>query len=267
MRFRGVALVAAVVATAGCGGGGAARDAGVIDARDPAEACGGARPDVSSCFRGNFFADCGGDAGPVLACADEDCRWFTGGCVAAGYQPSPCPASGVCCQNDWPFAVVDDHLDVLFPALTAFGTAAWDRARAMTMAVVVDAGLTATGTSLTCTGTNPLPIGTTPCPTHSGYTVIARDDGLLVLTPVASDLFGWYPDLEVDTQAATPVARVCTHEFTDAYSASCHNAREPRCASGGTITLSRLPAPGDSLSGLVATFDGGFGLAGTIVVP
>jgi hypothetical protein len=92
-----------------------------------------------------------------------------------------------------------------------------------------------------------------------------------VLTPVASDLFGWYPDLEVDTQAATPVARVCTHEFTDAYSASCHNAREPRCASGGTITLSRLPAPGDSLSGLVATFDatfdGGFGLAGTIVVP
>ena len=78
-------------------------------------ACGGDRPALAACSSvGLFHADCGGDVTPVLACdrATGACRWFSGGCVAAGYADTDCAIANICCHpsgfgmpdSGWPFA-------------------------------------------------------------------------------------------------------------------------------------------------------------------
>src|SRR5687768_7756349 len=77
-----------------CGGS----DAPLVD-------CPGERPPIDQCYRGAFFAECGGTGDPRFACdAAGDCRWFTASCVAAGYETSPCGAYELCCQDGWPYA-------------------------------------------------------------------------------------------------------------------------------------------------------------------
>ena len=81
---------------------------------DPlSEACGGQRPELSECFHGAYFAECGGDrAGATIACAELGCLWFDGACIAEGYRPIECPVSDLCChpsivwsgrQRHWPY--------------------------------------------------------------------------------------------------------------------------------------------------------------------
>lgn len=78
---------------------------------DPLDvACGGARPALSDCgVVGLYHADCGGRGEPVFACdgSTGGCRWFAGACLAAGHQPSDCPATDRCCHSSsagrWPF--------------------------------------------------------------------------------------------------------------------------------------------------------------------
>jgi hypothetical protein len=60
-------------------------------------------PELSTCFQGAFFADCGGDSGPRYACTTKDCRWFVGGNIASGYSSSTCPVDDICCHDGEPF--------------------------------------------------------------------------------------------------------------------------------------------------------------------
>ena len=71
--------------------------------------CAGCAPDdrrpLSDCAFGLYWAECGGNAAPVLGCDREsgDCRWFDGGETARGYEVSDCPPTDVCCHAFWPF--------------------------------------------------------------------------------------------------------------------------------------------------------------------
>src|SRR5688572_9240163 len=96
--MRCFALLTASLATA-CG---AAGDSSPPDAAPPlpdaagASGCpGNVRPSIDDCFVGAHFAECGGTgAEPMLGCdvaaSPDVCRWFSGGCVAAEYEASPC---------------------------------------------------------------------------------------------------------------------------------------------------------------------------------
>lgn len=63
------------------------------------------RAPLSECEHGLYWAECGGEAEPVLGCDREsgDCRWFSGGETAHGYAVSDCPVSEPCCHRGWPF--------------------------------------------------------------------------------------------------------------------------------------------------------------------
>ncbi|HKU38636.1 MAG TPA: hypothetical protein VJR89_10830, partial [Polyangiales bacterium] len=109
-------------------------------ARDPNVKCVGPRPAVDDCRLGFFFADCGGDGPPVLACRlNNDCRWFVHGCVAEDYETSSCSPERACCiPNDkrgpagsWPFAETSfmterPFSDQLARNLSAWGSRAWN---------------------------------------------------------------------------------------------------------------------------------------------
>lgn len=63
------------------------------------------RVPLSECEFGLYWAECGGNGGPVLGCerATGDCRWFGGGETARGYAVSDCPLSEPCCHDGWAF--------------------------------------------------------------------------------------------------------------------------------------------------------------------
>ncbi len=89
MNQSGCAVFFGVILASGCGS----------DARAPLE----------ECEHGLYWADCGGNADPVLAC-DRDtgaCRWFAGGDTARNHVVSDCPVADVCCHDDWPFTDFD----------------------------------------------------------------------------------------------------------------------------------------------------------------
>jgi hypothetical protein len=97
--LHGVPLVVAALASALAGCATEPDDAG----------CGSLRPSLASCFRGLYWADCGGSGDPALACSELDgsCLWFTHGCVASAYRPIGCPVENVCCESSsagpWPY--------------------------------------------------------------------------------------------------------------------------------------------------------------------
>src|SRR5262245_7773616 len=113
-----LAFACALLLSTACGGEdpGSTIDADVIDAAVVTPdaiplSCPAERPSLDDCFVGDAFADCGGTGdAPILACrmlSDwRECRWFAGGCVATGYEPSPCPPDDVCCRDNFPFDVV-----------------------------------------------------------------------------------------------------------------------------------------------------------------
>lgn len=83
--------------------------AAVAGCADPlADACGGTRPELDACPRGLYFAECGGEPTPTLACSADGCLWFSGTCIATGFRPTECPLENACCRSTssgpWPYA-------------------------------------------------------------------------------------------------------------------------------------------------------------------
>ncbi len=259
--MRGWWWLVVVVVALGCSGrseseealsdGADAGDGGVVlDAQPPSP---DARPStcpfswqpvIDECDTGRFFANCGGDGEPVLGCAHGDCRWFTGGCAARGYEVSPCPSDDICCftlrNGRWPFQERTSNDSYLFFDLYGWGTLPWTRARAMNVSVVVDEALPVGDRVFTCDGPEPhfggpcgvLALGMSQGPVRDtiSFTVYGRPG-----------LAGWNPTVEIDP--VTMKARVCADRYTDFFS-GCPTGQDVVCAHEGTLTLSRLPASG-----------------------
>ncbi len=232
----------------------------------------GPMPELTSCFVGEFFADCGGDGAPVLACIDAgagngidggDCRWFTGGVVAAGYDPSPCPSDNLCCKTgsrglgNWPY---DNgaHLELSLE-LWVNGIQAWDRTRSMVIPVTIDSTMTAGDGTFRCAGSPPDTFSPSPCrDTQTAHFVMAtRRDTIWISLGDTSETGGWYPLIEIDP--ATSMARVYTANMNDTISAQCPGGDAFYSAQSGTFTLSALPAATDDGSDLHGQLSVDFG--------
>lgn len=247
------------VTTAACSGAALPPDA----APDATPACPAPTPDLSSCFVGYFFADCGGTAAaPVLACAESDgCRWFAGACAPADHQVSPCPADDICCLDNWPFP---DHEEVLslYDRLYGLGREPWDRQRAMTIPVTIDAALAEGDPTYTCSGDDGISATNDPCNGFPGYPA-ARMEGTLVIEAPSWATAGWHPFIEVDPD--TLLARVCLYEFTDVVESVCP-PKDSHCATSGSVTLSAVQPATLSIR-FDVQFPNGFALAGGFLVP
>jgi len=233
-------LAAWCVLVAGCGGHGS-------------DGCPGARPSIADCYSGLFFAECGGDDTQRFACRTDDstCKWFQG-CVAAGYVASNCPSQDLCCIYQWPFK---DEFDegVLFSALHGYGTAAWDRSRAMRITVAFDPAISAGDLVVTCSGS--IPTEESPCAGPEPYSVRLLDTLIVGIGHV--DLQpGWVLWAEVDLEA-TPVAmgRVCKAPATDLQVRMCRSGTDVECAESGSVRLNRAPSSPADLPGLVVMID------------
>src|SRR5687767_11391554 len=148
-----LAFVLPLLIMSACGG-----DAPLIE-------CPGERPPIEQCYRGAFFAECGGQGDQRFACNEAgDCRWFTTSCVAAGYEASACGPYELCCEEDWPYpagALSSAAASQLSQDIYGWGRLPWDRVRLMRLQVEVDPGLMPTTPGVTCTGT--YPAEGTPC--------------------------------------------------------------------------------------------------------
>jgi hypothetical protein len=254
----GVALAVLLVAAA-CGG-----DIGTNVDAGPTDCSGGGHPPLSACFEGAWFAVCGGTGMAVIGCSTTECKWFSDGCVAAGFTASDCPADNACCHNDWPFAGARDQPG-LFHRVLAFGRFPWDRARAMSVGVTVDGGHSVTATQWTCGGTPPIG-GNSPCTGFPGMGAATKRDTLEISAP-HTGVGGWYPWIEVDfDQGGGPVARVCLARWSDQVGTTCAD-QQPPCAESGSVTLSDDDATGGLDVTVDVTFAGGFTLQGTVKVP
>jgi hypothetical protein len=230
------------------------------DDRVEIDRCPGTEPELSSCFVGDFFAECGGDGPPRLACAEDECRWFAGGCVATGYEASDCDATDVCCHSAWPFAN-PDHND-LFPRLFGFGLHPWDRTTETRLSASVDPGLAIPMSSVSCSGPPPFypEFGFDPCTEEQYYSVRIRSTVTIGSTPLYPQIAGWTPWVEIirdDVGGMT--ARMCAVEFTDAHFLMCGDWAS-LCAASGSVTMSHWPFGPDDRPGLRvdATFESGF---------
>lgn len=81
------------------------------------------RMPLEDCERGRYWADCGGDAEPVIGCDQEtgECRWFRGGETAFGHVAAECSPGSTCCDAGWPFASWSPSGDVLERAANDLG--------------------------------------------------------------------------------------------------------------------------------------------------
>lgn len=233
-----------------CGGG----DAPLVE-------CPGERPPIDQCYRGAFFAECGGSGDPRFACDEAgDCRWFTASCVAAGYETSPCGAYELCCQDGWPFAegAISEEANRGLPWLiNQFGRLPWDRVRLMRLTAALDSSLAPSLPSVTCTGT--YPANGTPCGVPSPDTAVVHG-GTLTVRYAKTGLFGWHLLVEVAQNPTSGVlsARVCQLPYTDVIVDQCPAQDQVECAVAGTVTLSRFPSGGD-VTGVAMTVDVTFG--------
>lgn len=199
------------------------------------------------CRFGLLSATCGADAAsPTFACdpATGRCAWFTSECLAEGFEPSPCPASGVCCVDGYPFdatwrePVVSDTL--VHDFLWAWGTTPWDDAREAAVTVTIDPALAAAPLAMTCTGAVPEPAG--PCgPTAPLRTFTAADVPFALAIGDAGPTFGGW-NLWIESVGER--ARVCRAPFTDGVAFTCTGVPGPDCAVSGTLVLSRDASAG-----------------------
>jgi hypothetical protein len=223
----------------------------------------GTGPELSRCFAGYAFAECGGDDPPRLACrlpAPEEgavpvCMWFTGGRVAEGFLATGC--EDLCCRGPnpggWPFDYPEDGDLALHVAdfFFAWGLSPWDRAREVVLVPEIDGSL------------SPLP---EPELLVLGEAFDVADGGNFprvvvtralrdTLTVVASFQNGYGGEswmLEVIETDEGPRARVCMFLATDAHVLACdgYQGAGARCAHDATITLSRMPQTEQDLEGL-----------------
>jgi hypothetical protein len=250
----------------GCGCGEESK--GSTDASS--SSCDGPPPRLDACFIGGFFADCGGAGSPALACHENgDCRWFTGGCVAAEYETAPCPANNVCCEDNWPFVGATNGELSLW--LLGWGREPWDRARETSVDVAVDEE-TSASVAFNCNGTDPYDDpAQTPCSGWAQSTAGGTSGDTFVILPDTEGQFGWMPVIEIDPESpdGTAKARICMYPYEDTVDFVCKMERERECAATGLLTLSSLPNRREALGGMVglvnATFST-FELEGSFVV-
>jgi hypothetical protein len=216
---------------------------------------------LASCFVGDFFADCGGSGAPVLACRDDvsDCRWFTGGVIASGYDASTCSSTNICCVDRWPFSD-GAHESPLNQDVYHHGTQPWDRTRAMTVPVTIDPSLPAGTGMFACTGSPPNSFQPSPCRdvNTAGFYRGGHPGTVWMIVGDTTSGAGWYPHIEIDP--TTSMARICTNYMNDAISAGCPFSESYYyCAQSGTLTLSKLPASDDDFTDLHGRYSVDFG--------
>lgn len=230
------------------------------------------RPPLEDCFVGAFFAECGGEGPPRLACLDDisvhlgvpehSCLWFSGGQLAAGYTASRCPAEDICCEGDWPFPVTGSvQPDAVHSSLNYWGIEAWDRVRATNVEVRVDGGIVApTEPSLSCVGGEVPELG--PCDTDVGVFTTGVDSEILFFHSTAPSFESESLVLEVLDESGVLIARACLGRSQDYAVFGCNTLNEPRCATGGTLTINQTPSAGDLYGRFELTFADGLRIDG-----
>jgi hypothetical protein len=265
--------VFAILVVAACEGTEADR---VLDPQ-PFECPTPARRALDDCFVGYFFADCGGEGPPRLACRERGgCYWFSGSCLALGFVASECPAEDVCCYSDpdgnypWPYPDLRFDDPFLRDKFYGLGHEAWDRTTDANLSTSIDTNLSISTTSVICTGPPPeFPeSGFDPCVETHDYAGIVGDTVLLVGISIPW-FAGWYPQIEIIPDGGAMRASVCARQFTDFLYQSCPD-HERVCASSGSIVLSDWPTSAGNPIGLMArvdaTFASGFRYQADIVI-
>jgi hypothetical protein len=215
--------------------------------RDPFVRCPGARPALDQCRNGFAFSDCDGRDAPAWACSYAgDCRWFVGGCVAAGYEPSTCPADQLGCQHGQPFdrrelLGVPWVRDANDRTLAAWGRQAFRPERAFALPVALDAQLVPRDAPLLrCAG--PGPAGG-PC--WAAGLRVARpleQAGILGVQLEASGPARWALSVEAYRQRDGQLrARVCRVAQQSGVLPGHAAPRAVDCATSGELRLNRAP--------------------------
>ena len=222
--------------------------------RDPNITCLGLQPPLDECRLGLFFADCGGEGPPVLACRfNNDCRWFLHRCVAEEYEPSSCVPDNPCCirnsqrgsRGTWPFPAESFMSDAGFAAalsedLQGWGRAGWDVMSHMQLPVDIEPEWKPQIPRVFCTG---IPGDQGPC--SLGFVDFAKaNPRSLALTFRSVRAFPtWALTLEViDDRDGQLRARVCRIPVPrNEVDGECGANAEPECAVSGTVTLHGFP--------------------------
>lgn len=219
-------------------------------------ACPGGAPALEDCALGVYHADCGGDLAPVFACGETTgaCRWFTGGCVAAGHVVSDCPIEDRCCHESedgpWPFASgwTPPAGAYLAPAtrlmtdLDVIGATPIDATGPANLSVTVDPSITPPARiEVTCEGELGAHARMCATPAFLVAQVYARahDTFALEVTP---SIFG--PTLLVEVLDGGALGRVFPGYQTDAepptLPATCEGFDRAGELTGGTLRIDRL---------------------------
>jgi hypothetical protein len=222
--------------------------------RDPNIKCLGLQPPLDECRLGFFFADCGGEGPPVLACRfNNDCRWFLHRCVAEEYEPSSCAPERPCCiqnsqrgsEGSWPFPAESFMSDAgyavaLSQNLQAWGRAGWDVMSHMQLPVDIAPEITPQVPRVSCTG-----IAGDPGPCDVGFLDFAKPNvrSLALTFRSPSGLPSWALTVEViDDRAGQLRARVCRIGVPPSVvDGECGANAQPQCAVSGAVTLRAFP--------------------------
>lgn len=228
---------------------------------DPiAEVCGGARPvDVTGC-KGNgfFFADCGGDGEPILACHESTggCAWFSHGCAPVGFRITACPIGNPCCvstsDGSWPFAdgwrpATGMATVILAEDIAAMGHVPVTASSPASIVVTVDASLPSAAPGVSCAGSGvetlelcngDPPQNTSPLSSRNTLWVRFANRDLLAEALILEIV----PETETGIDA--PIARVFVRFEDDAappdVPLACERARSPRLDLTGTLTVNGI---------------------------
>ena len=189
--------------------------------------------DAGGCLVGSNFVHCLGPPAHALFCSPGktgSCRWISTGKAVLGFTQ---PVQPTCGTNTswWP----------LGRFLFEYGDQPWLRTRAMTLSVKEDASLKATQNEVKCSSCAiPWASSADTLCNRTAHVATEAMPGTYILrmTPPGG-LYGWLLELEVDTQASPPAARLCRLAWTD--SLMCSVAKSVVCADSGSVTLTTLP--------------------------
>jgi hypothetical protein len=216
---------------------------------DLAAAC-PARPAVAECFRGTWFADCGGAGAPGLWCADG-----LGRCLWADCPP-----------EDYDFAFACGATPYCPTPHVAFGPDPWTRDRAMNLEVRVDPAQPSAPAAVACAAADELRGVPVLCSEPDAAIAVRRSPGPEVTdwalpSLVALQLFregGISAErllrVEIDPYPGSgPRARACVIAVSDGGADA-----PPICATAGRLTLDRLPVTLDDVAALTGALHAEF---------
>jgi hypothetical protein len=210
------------------------------------------RPRLMDCRTGFFFADCGGDSEPVLACSWlNDCRWFLHGCVAEEYDPSPCRAEQPFCLAGSPFEPDSfvrqaPYAQRLAEGLQAWGERSYQVDAAFTVPVDIQPELHTRFPDVRCSGPH---ASGGPCGLGLADLADPQTSSLHFVFRGPTLYNGWALTVEMlDDRAGEMKARICRvltpPLWTSIWaSAAAHDmlGRAAVCAERGTLALSLFP--------------------------